>query len=57
MADQCCREPSLSQVLTDPVTQVLMRSDGVDPARLCNLIVEARQRIADADRDVVRPEE
>jgi hypothetical protein len=56
MADHCCREPSLSQVLTDPLTQVLMRSDGVDASDLCDLITEARQRIADADRELCQEE-
>ena len=44
-------EPLLSQVLDDPMTQVLMLSDGVDPRQLRHLIKEARQRIAAADRD------
>lgn len=44
-------EPLLSQVLDDPMTQVLMLSDGVDPRQLHHLIREARQRIAAADRD------
>ena len=44
-------EPLLSQVLDDPMTQVLMLSDGVDPRQLHHLIKEARQRMAAADRD------
>jgi len=44
-------EPLLSQVLDDPMTQVLMLSDGVDPRQLHHLIKEARQRIAAAERD------
>jgi hypothetical protein len=44
-------EPLLSQVLDDPMTQVLMLSDGVDPRQLHHLIREARQRIAAAERD------
>jgi hypothetical protein len=48
-------EPLLSQVLDDPMTQVLMLSDGVDPRHLNHLIEEARQRIAAADRDEPRP--
>ena len=44
-------EPQLSQVLDDPMTQVLMLSDGVDPRDLHHLIKEARERIAAADRD------
>jgi hypothetical protein len=48
-------EPLLSQVLDDPMTKVLMLSDGVDPRQLHHLIKEARQRIAAADRDVPAP--
>lgn len=44
-------ELSLSQVLDDPLTQVLMLSDGVDPGDLSDILDDARQRIADADRD------
>ena len=48
-------EPPLSQVLDDPMTQVLMLSDGVDPRDLHHLIREARQRIAAADRNQATP--
>lgn len=48
------REPSLSQLLDDPMTQVLMLSDGVDLRELRHLIAKARQRIAEADADEVR---
>jgi hypothetical protein len=48
-------EPPLSQVLDDPMTQVLMLSDGVDPRQLHHLIKEARQRIAAADREEPSP--
>ena len=48
-------EPLLSQVLDDPMTQVLMLSDGVDPRQLHHLIREARQRIAAAERDEPLP--
>lgn len=48
------REPLLSQLLDDPMTQVLMLSDGVDPRELRHLITKARQRIAEADADRAR---
>jgi hypothetical protein len=35
-------------MLEDPLTQVLMASDGVDPRELRELISEARQRIAES---------
>jgi hypothetical protein len=48
------REPSLAQVLDDPMTQVLMMSDGVDPRALRDLIEEARQRMADSESESER---
>jgi len=41
-------EPSLSQMLADPMTQILMESDGVDPKDLHDLLSAARRRIAEA---------
>ena len=38
-------EPPLSQMLDDPLTQLLMASDGVDPRALRDLLSEAKQRI------------
>jgi hypothetical protein len=43
------REPPLAQVLDDPLTQVLMMSDGVDPRELRHIIEKARQRIAESE--------
>jgi hypothetical protein len=45
-------EPPLSQMLEDPLTQVIMASDGVDPGKLRKLLSEAQQRIAEAEPDV-----
>jgi hypothetical protein len=44
-------EPSLSQMLADPMTQVLMESDGVDPEALRDLLSAARERIAEAHHE------
>ena len=44
-------EPSLSQMLADPMTQILMESDGVDPDALHDLLSAARQRIDAAHRE------
>jgi hypothetical protein len=30
----CAREPTLSEMLTDPIVQALMDADGVDPKEL-----------------------
>ena len=38
-------EPPLSQMLEDPLTRLLMQSDGVDPRALRDLLDEAKQRI------------
>jgi hypothetical protein len=43
------REPPLAQVLDDPMTQVLMLSDGVGLREWRHLIEEARQRMADRE--------
>ena len=48
---RCPREPELAQMLADPLTQALMRSDGVDESSLRDLVEEARLRIADAEED------
>jgi hypothetical protein len=49
------REPPLAQVLDDPMTQVLMLSDGVDLRELHHLIKEARQRIAESESESEAP--
>jgi hypothetical protein len=49
------REPPLAQVLDDPMTQVLMLSDGVDLRELHHLIKEARQRIAESESEAPSP--
>jgi hypothetical protein len=49
------REPPLAQVLDDPMTQVLMLSDGVDLRELRHLIKEARQRMAESEAEAPSP--
>lgn len=39
------QEPALSELLSDPILQRLLASDGVSPQRLVDLISEMRQRI------------
>jgi len=57
MGDYFFPEPSLSQMLADPLTQVLMQSDGVKVGDLQALISEARLRIAGAgDETGERPD-
>jgi hypothetical protein len=38
-------EPSLKELLQDPIMQHLMRSDGVDPQHLHDLLRDARARL------------
>ena len=38
------REPALDDMLTDPMTQALMASDGVDAEKVKDLLVAARRR-------------
>lgn len=49
-----CREPPLAQILDDPMTQVLMLSDGVDLRELRHIIDEARQRMANSESGTPR---
>ncbi|MGE0120118.1 MAG: hypothetical protein AB7S71_16235 [Dongiaceae bacterium] len=39
------REPSLSEMLDDPVVQAVMSVDGVRPVELVTLLREARERL------------
>jgi hypothetical protein len=38
------REPALDDMLTDPMTQALMASDGVDAEKVKDLLAAARRR-------------
>ncbi|HEX4111475.1 MAG TPA: hypothetical protein VH020_02980 [Stellaceae bacterium] len=38
------REPALDEMLTDPMTQALMASDGVDAEKVKDLLAAARRR-------------
>jgi hypothetical protein len=46
-ATRRCRvpEPSLEDVLAEPATRLLMRSDGVEEAMLRSLLAELRYRL------------
>ncbi len=45
-------EPKLSDVLADPVIQLMMRRDRVDPDHLCAFL----RRVGGVTLDVARPE-
>jgi|HubBroStandDraft_6_1064221.scaffolds.fasta_scaffold1333194_2 hypothetical protein len=36
---ECCAEPTLDEVLSDPMVREVMASDGVDPAELETALV------------------
>jgi hypothetical protein len=44
------REPSLDELLGDPATRLLMRSDGVDEAMLRDLLAHLGARVAAAEQ-------
>ena len=44
------REPSLAEMLADPIVQLLMRRDGVDPVALCGIIAKAQARLCERPR-------
>jgi len=47
-------EPALDELLSDPMTQALMDSDGVEPRRIKELLLEARGRYAAAPSGTAR---
>ena len=49
-------EPSLAELLDDPVMQILMERDHVRRAELEDLIAETRRRLAFGTRQLYRPE-
>ena len=54
MADHCCHHANLDEILADPLTLLLMESDGVDPADVRSLLEKARDS-RQAGHDVLRP--
>ncbi len=54
--ERVCREPSLAQLLADPMTQALMASDGVAPGELDDVIAAARRRMRSLDRFGKKPD-
>ena len=41
-------EPSLDEILSDPITQALMRSDGLDADQVRLVAIGARRTLSDA---------
>jgi hypothetical protein len=47
----CCRsEPTLAEILSDPITLAVMQADAVDPAQLAAVL----RKVADARREAPR---
>jgi len=40
----CHRDPILADLLNDPITQAVMRADGVDPKELESLFLDVARR-------------
>jgi hypothetical protein len=57
MSSECpvkwCREPTLTEILADPIVQAIMAADGVDPKKLsktlCETTVKAVQHLLDQE--------
>jgi len=49
-------EPSVSEMLSDPIVQALMRADGVQACDLKALLCSVAKRIRDGSRSKVRKE-
>jgi hypothetical protein len=45
------REPTLSETLSDPIVQVVMLADGVDPQELEAMLMNVRAQIAGRSAD------
>jgi hypothetical protein len=49
MALQCRKEPTLGEMLDDPIVQSLMERDGVRRASLELLLIDVREKRTDAE--------
>ena len=49
MSLQCLKEPTLGEMLDDPIVQILMKRDGVQRASLELLMSDVREKRTDAE--------
>ena len=42
-------EPKLDDMLSDPLLHRLMKADGIDMRRLCEILIKAASRVASAN--------
>lgn len=50
------REPTLAELLDDPLTRAVYRRDGLSVAQVAALMADARKRLADAAQSVSLPD-
>jgi hypothetical protein len=51
----CYREPTLEEVLSDPIVRTVMQSDAVDPLELDDLLTEVARKLHAAARGKSEP--
>jgi hypothetical protein len=50
-AEGSFREPTLDEILADPITRAVMRADGVDERKLGNMFQRVAERLDEVRRD------
>ena len=53
--DRFVGEPSLDEILSDPLVRSLMKADGVEMRRLCEVLVKAASALAVPPRLAAQP--
>ena len=54
--DRFVGEPSLDEILSDPLVRSLMKADGIEMRRLCEVLVKAASVLTVAQRPAVQRE-
>jgi hypothetical protein len=54
LTNLCRREPTIVEILSDPIVQTVMEADGVDPKRLETLLRSMAQELAASARSLTR---
>jgi hypothetical protein len=53
--DRFVGEPSLDEILSDPLVRSLMKADGIEMRRLCEVLVKAASVLAVPPRKAAQP--
>jgi hypothetical protein len=53
--DRFIGEPSLDEILSDPLVRSLMKADGIEMRRLCEVLVKAASALAVPLRPTAQP--